>query len=132
MTITLSDGITLVDLPADLYWADELSWSAVTQTVEHSLTGALIVQFGTRQAGRPITLQPPEEGKSSWISRAALQQLQVWAQLPGQALTLTLRGLARQVIWRHQDGALEPRPVQHFADVAPDDAYTATLRFMEI
>lgn len=131
--ITLSVGATTVTLPDDLYWADEASWSPVVQSVDRSITGALILQTGLRQAGRPITLEPPEDARSSWMTRSSLEQLLAWAALPGQVMTLSLREASRSVMWRHQDGAvLEARPVQHYSDVLPDDVYTATLRLMEI
>lgn len=131
--ITLTVGTTSVALPEDLYWSDETTWSPVVQSVDRSLTGALLVQTALRQAGRPVTLAPPEEARSSWLSRSSLEQLQVWLGQPGQVMLLTLRGVVRSVVWRHQDGsALEARPVQHYSDVQPDDVYTATLRLMEI
>lgn len=133
MSISLSDGSTTVQLPDDLYWADELAWSPVQQSVGRSITGALIVQTGLRQAGRPITLQPFEGERSSWISRAVLLQLQAWVALPAPTLTLVLRGQARSVLWRHQDGEpIQAQPVLHLSDVQSDDVYVATLRFMEI
>ena len=39
---------------------------------------------------------------------------------------------SRAVIWRHQDGAIDARPIVDFADVQSTDYYSATLRFMEI
>lgn len=133
MSITLTVGGTSVALPDDLYWADETAWHPVEQTVARSLTGALIVSQASRAAGRPITLEPPVITTSAWMARSALDQLKAWADTPGQVLTLTLRGLARSVMWRHQDGeVMAARPVLHLADVEADDAYTATLKFMEI
>ena len=132
MSISLTDGSTTVDLPDDLYWSDELAWTPVQQSVERSITGALIVQSGLRVGGRPITLQPFEAQQSSWISRAALQQLQSWAAQPELTLQLQLRGQLRSVMWRHQDGEpVQAQPVQHLSDVQPEDAYVATLRLME-
>ena len=130
--ITLTVGTTTLDLPDDLYWSDELTWSPVLQTVERTITGALVVQTAMRQSGRPITLQAID-GDSSWIARSALDQLHAWAAVAGQEMTLHLRGQARQVIFRHHDGeALQASPVVHQSDVQPDDWYTVTLRLMEI
>jgi hypothetical protein len=131
-TITLTVGATTVALPPDLYWSDETAWHPVAQSAERTLTGAVIVSSQARSGGRPITLEPPVQ-LASWMPRTAIEQLQAWADTPGQQMTLTLRGLPRTVIWRHQDGeVMTARPVQHYADVLPDDAYTATLKFMEI
>ena len=69
MTITIAkDGVVLA-LPPDLVWADELTWSAVSQSTERSITGALLVDAMARSGGRPITLAG--DGNSAWIVRSA-------------------------------------------------------------
>lgn len=128
---TLSDGTTTVDLPAALAWTDEFTWAPVEQSVQRTLTGALIVSTTARTVGRPITLAQQADG-GPWVLRPALQQLQAWAAVPGQALMLTLRGVAYAVMLRHQDGALEATPVVAYADVAAGDAYRLTLRLMTV
>ena len=40
---TLTDGTTTTTISDDLMWADEFAWAPVEQTVERSITGALIV-----------------------------------------------------------------------------------------
>ena len=128
---TLSDGTTTVTLSDALAWADEFSWSPVEQTVRRSLTGALIISTAQRLGGRPITLAY-ETADRAWMPRSTLVQCRAWAAIAGQQLTLTLRGTAYTVIWRHQDGAIEATPVAPFTDVDDADAYRATLRFMTI
>lgn len=132
MSITLADGTDTITLHPDLYWADENSWHPVEQTVERSITGALIVQVATRIAGRPITLQP-EDDSSAWMSRATLDALRNWAAVPGKQMTLTLRGTARTVMFRHHDGdAIVALPVVHYNDVNSGDWYRCTIRLMEL
>jgi hypothetical protein len=132
MTISITVGGTTVALSEDLVWNDELSWHPVEQTSQRTITGALVIQSALRVAGRPITLQP-EDDSSAWLSSAAVTQLRNWAAVPGQVLSLTLRGTTRDVIFRHQDGAaIEAIPVVHFSDVAVDDWYRCTIRMMEI
>lgn len=133
MTITLTDDTTSIDLNPDLFWSDELAYSPVQQTVDQSITGASIVQVAAKVDGRPITLQN-EDDSSGWMVRAVIEQLRNWAAVPGQELTLTVHGTARQVIFRHQEsgGALTVSPVVHFRAMDDTDNYLATLRFMEI
>lgn len=132
MTITLAVDSVVLDLPADLLWSDEFEWAPVEQSVDRSITGAVIVQVAAVVAGRPITLAP-EDDESAWCSRAALDVLQGWAAEPGLELTLNLRGVEHQVLFRHHAGpALEARPVVHFSDVQAGDWYRVTLRFMEV
>lgn len=132
MSITLSDGTDTIELSPDLYWADELTWNPVEQTVEPTVTGALIVQSAARLAGRPITLEPEDDQSSAWMTREVVDLLRNFAAVPGKVMTLTLRGVARSVIFRHQEVGFEARPVVHYRDVEGTDWYTCALRFMEI
>lgn len=128
--ITLADSITTLALNPDLYWSDEDAWNPVQQSVERTITGALDVQVGAMVGGRPITLEP-EDDDSAWMTSAQVAQLRNWAAVPGQELTLTLRGVERTVIFRHQDGGFEARPVVHFRDRLPGDFYLCVIRLME-
>lgn len=133
MSTTLSDGTTTVALNPDLFWSDEHNWAPVEQAVDRTITGALIVQSALRTAGRPITLEP-EDDSSAWTTLATVNALRNWAAVPGKTLTLTLRGTARTVLFRHQDGGLEAKPIIQYRDgeELPSDFYLCTIRLMEI
>ena len=131
MTISLTDGSTVIDLHPDLYWSDEHTWAPVEQAVGRTLTGALDVQAAARIAGRPITLEP-EDDNSAWMPYTTVQQLRNWAAVPEKTLVLTLRGETYSVIFRHQDGGLEAKPVAHRRDVQADDPYLCVIRLMEV
>lgn len=136
MSITLSatiNGVSAsIPLSSDLFWSDEYNWQPVEQTVQRTLTGAIIVSSAQRLAGRPITLEPIDDS-AAWMSAATVNQLRNWAAGAGQQMTLNLRGVDRAVIFRHQDGAgLEARPVVQYSDVVDADWYHVTLRLMEI
>lgn len=132
MSITISDGTTTLTLHPDLYWADEYDWQPVVQSVSTTLTGALVIQTGALQAGRKITLTPPDDA-SAWMDKATADQLRNWASVAGKTLTLTLRGVSRTVIFRHHEGAvMEATPVVFFSDAASTDWYRVTLRFLEV
>jgi hypothetical protein len=134
MAITLhhAASITTVTLPDALSWADEYSWSPVEQTKTYTTTGALLIEEGIKQAGRPITLEGAAD--RTWCTRALVDVLRGWAALPGVVLTLTLRGVAHQVTFDHEKGALQGLPVMFYADgaIASDDWYVPTLRFLEL
>ncbi|CAN5857741.1 hypothetical protein BH11PSE13_BH11PSE13_12150 [soil metagenome] len=124
----------LVPLDPDLFWSDEIDYSPVQMAVDVSLTGALIVQADgdATRPGRPITLSPIDEG-SAWMIRADLETLDAWAAIPDAKFTLTLRGVARTVMFRHQEPpALSAKPVMHYSDVLDSDYYLVTFKFMEI
>lgn len=134
MTITLSDTSITLALPDDLRWADEATWSRVQQAVERSITGALLVQIGERinDTGRPITLAPPDP-EAAWMSRATLNQLLAWRDVPGKQLTLILRGTTHQVLFRHQDEpVIDAEPVKFVSDEDGTDLYLVTIRLMKI
>ena len=129
--ITLSDGTTTLELHPDLRWSDEDNWHPVAQSVERTLTGALDIQVAALQAGRPVTLEPEDDG-SAWMPSSSVAQLRNWAAVPGQQLILTLRNVSRTVLFRHQDGGLETRPVVHYRDRVAEDWFLVTVRLMEI
>ena len=65
----LATGVAL-PLPDDLLWSDEHAWSPAVTSVSYLLTGALLVQSATRQAGRPITLVGLVD--MAWVTRVTV------------------------------------------------------------
>ena len=127
MEITLSDGTNTINLPPDMQWTDEFSWTPVEHSTDYSETGSLIVQEGERQDGRPITL---ETGDGMAFSRAQLQQVFTLASIPEQMLTLNIWGQSFIVMfWRP---AITAKELYRKANPGPDHPYTVTLNFMEI
>lgn len=128
-TLTLA-GDT-IELGGRLVWTDEFAWSPVLQSVEYSTTGALIVDVGERQAGRPITLDGTET--QAWFPREVCDQLLAWVAVPGAELTLVLRGEERTVIFDQARGGFEARPLWDLADgeESADQLLRVTLRFLE-
>jgi hypothetical protein len=110
---------TTLALPDNIFWTNELAWSAVTQTAERALDGALHVSAMVRKAGRPIVL---EGGERARISRADLRTLQAWAAVPLLTLTLWWQGVHYTVMFDGgQDGqAIQSEAVFAFSDI--DDA----------
>lgn len=132
MTISLAVGVTSIALDPDLFWSDEFEWASTEQSISRSCTGAMIIHVGSRIGGRPITLQP-EDSNSGWMTRADMAQIQGWANTPGQVMTLTIRGTAYPVMFRHHDGSpFEARPVVHYADPENTDWLLLTLKFITL
>lgn len=132
ITLHHEPSATTLTLPDALSWVDEYSWSPVEQTKTYTTTGALLLEEGIKQSGRPISLEGAED--RAWCTRALVDQLRAWAAETGMVLTLTLRGVDRLVTFDHEKGALQGLPVQFFADgsIASDDWYVPTLRFIEL
>lgn len=132
ITLTHTASSTTVTLPDALNWVDEFAWSPVEQTSAYTTTGALLIESALKQAGRPITLEGGEN--STWCTRTLVLTLQGWAALPGTVLVLTLRGVAHNVVFDHQRGALSGLPVMFYADGSVDasDWMVPSLKFLEI
>jgi hypothetical protein len=126
----LSDGNTL-SLPDDLLWVDEHAWTPTVTSTSYLITGALLIQSATRQAGRPITLVAPSD--MAWVTRAVVKQLYTWGSTPGQTFELLLQdGRRFSVVFRHGDGALEAEAVMGFSAFKDGEFYRVTLRLMEV
>lgn len=134
MSISLTNGSQVLELPKDLIWVDELTWSGVTQKTERGIFGTLIIEAMARNGGRPITLQG--DGNSAWISRAKLRTLKAWSSVPGLRMTLQILAEEFEVVFDHGDAeetrAMAMQSVIEFSDPEDDDYYCSlVLRFLE-
>lgn len=131
MTWQLSTNTETLHLHPQFVWADEFDWTALAQSDPvYTLTGAMVIQQGTKKAGRPITLN----GDNTRTTRADLAKLQTWAEVP--ELTLTLRhpqGNAYQVIFDRPAITDIKFIKQHKPkDDSDDDKCTLNLHFLTI
>lgn len=124
----------LLDQPLRLHpqfdWIDEFAWqAAVISEPIYSITGAMIVETGIKQAGRPITLA----GHHAHITRAELNQLLAWAQAPGVFSLACPDGRRFDVMFARQAlrdiSALQP---YRLIDKSDSDLYRATLAFLTV
>lgn len=130
----LSDEVALL-LPDDLMWTDEHGWSPTVATNTYLITGALLIQTATRQAGRPITLVGPSD--MAWVRRSSVEQLRQWAALAlsdtrGRFLLTLMDGRTFTVAFRHSDTAVDAEPVLGIPARSDNDFYRLTLRFLEL
>ena len=132
MSITLTHAGTTLALSDRLAWTDEFSWSPVAQATEYSTTGELLIDVGTKHAGRPITLEGQET--ATWLHRATCVALDGWAALPGAEFELVLRGIPRVVIFDHSRKGFEATPLHKLLDGEehPDQIFIPTFRFLEL
>ncbi|MBS0354017.1 MAG: hypothetical protein JSR83_08975 [Proteobacteria bacterium] len=128
---TLSDGVTTVILPNDLLRTDEYSWSPIRQSQSFTLGGALWVDESIALVGEPITLAAGDD--YGFMTRGEFSQLRALASQSEKTWTLTYRGIAYDVIWRHSDApALSARDLIDYADPLPTDIVIPTLKFTRI
>ena len=68
------------------------------------------------------------------MTRTTMLQLAAWAALPGAVLTLTVRGVARDVVFDHAQGGFTAEPIWRLLDGEVDATllYRPTLKFLEV
>ncbi len=121
-----------ITLPDDLLWINEFEWNPVEQTTERSLTGALLIQEGQFNYGRPIVLSG--NGEAGWVSRLTVKNLFALSKAANKIMTLTLPD-SRQfsVIFDRSNGApVEAQQVLPFAYPEDSDQYLLTLRLLTV
>ena len=125
----------VIELSDELMWVDEFSWSKVASNdSEYTIAGALIVEQSEKLAGRPITLERPDD-KTGWAKRGIVKSLHEWANLKGQRFRLTFeRGGTRNfnVIFK-TSGPLKSEPVKGFVGTNTDnEVWFCNLYFIEV
>lgn len=124
-TVSLEDGFL---------WSDEFEWKPIEQKLERAIDGTLIIQEGKKKSGRPITLQPADQ-EMGWVQLKYLKTLYEWSLLQEQfRLEFEYPHDNRHfnVIFNHEAGALEAKPVKDIPAVSEDDYYNVTMRFTEL
>ncbi|NWO05827.1 MAG: hypothetical protein HLX50_09070 [Alteromonadaceae bacterium] len=122
MSISISDGQTTINLPRDLQWTDQFSWSAVEQSAEYSLTGALVVQQGVKQAGRPFTLA---SNGGVWVYKPDVEALYALYNQTS-TLTLTINGTSYPFQFE-RPGGLKVSEVRRLAIGEQDQTHRYTI-----
>lgn len=140
MPITLTKDGTTLALPGNLMPSDEwTNWSPMVQSVEYSLSGALVVESAVKEAGAPLSLEGGD--RWVWLTGAECDAIDALLADPVAPCTLTLHdGVARQVLPRIDDGqkALRRYPLPVVAGSGVADPTSATryvveqIRFWEL
>ena len=117
-------------LPEDLIWVDEFMDSSVVHHFSFSLTGALIVQSGVKQAGRAITLTGDEQ--SAWITKAVLDDLYALQESNVQMLLTLNDGRTFDVIFNYQQKGLKAKPIVDFNSPIDADEYQVIIPLIRV
>lgn len=122
--VTLSDGFL---------WSDEFDWNPIEQKQDYAVDGAFIIQEGKKKSGRPISLTADKN--MAWLKRHIVSKLKDWSVLQ-EKFELQFNYFHDKrtfnVVFNHQDKAIEAKPVLEHPSVSDDDEYKVTLRFLEL
>jgi hypothetical protein len=125
--LTVAITLDSITLPQGLRYADEFAWSPLAQTLEYSITGALIIEQAVKLAGRPITLTGGKE--FAWRTRAQVVALKALLDA-GDAMTLTLHDARTFTVFPAADPlVVSPLPIA--LDSGPADPSDSTLYVLE-
>ena len=123
-----------VPLEDGFLWSDEFEWKPIEQKLERAIDGTAIIQEGKKKSGRSIALVPADK-EMGWIKRRDLRSLLTWSGLQEQ-FTLEFEyphdNRHFNVIFNHEAGALEAKPVKDLPTISEDDYYNVTMRFTEL
>ena len=129
--ISTSEAVSLSD---GFLWSDEFEWKPIEQKLERAIDGTAIIQEGKKKSGRSIALLPADK-EMGWIKRRDLRSLLAWSALQEQ-FTLEFEyphdNRHFNVIFNHEAGALEAKPVKDLPTISEDDYYNVTMRFTEL
>lgn len=127
---TTHHTLATIQIPRGLVWVDEYDWTPAETATEYSITGALLVDAGTRLAGRPITLQADTD--AGWMPRSTLLQLQALAATPGATHALTLADGRTFATMFAPGQPITARPVARPELPTATHPYVATVRLIEV
>lgn len=130
MPTTLTKGATTLTLPDHLLWPDEFLWSSTQASRNYSVGGALLVNVGTKLAGRPITLQGGVD--HAWAQRSQALTLRSWTDDPAAAMTLVYRAVTRSVAFAPVDTPFSFVPQLDYSDPADTDVGFFTLQLITL
>lgn len=119
-----------IEIPEDVWWSDEFGWSAVEQSHEYGVTGALIIDVAEKQAGRPITLTSNERG--GWVPRGTVLALYAQRALAAETFALALADGREYVVMHDTTREFEATPVRAAADMTDETKYRITLPLIEV
>ncbi len=120
-----------IQLPDGLLWPDEYASQAVAQTVKRTLDGSPVVFYSGLSKGREITLESGQD--TGWLTKTQVEAVKLLADSPGGVYTLTLRGIAYEVMFRHHDApAFDAQPVIPFQNPEADDFYIVRIKLLTV
>lgn len=132
LTNTVTDAV--IELDDELYPSDEHDWSPLVSNTIYALDGTMIVQQSIRKAGRPYTMQAPND--MGFLTRATVNALKAERDKLGATFWLDYRADGQvkraKVMFDTTGEAITARPLKAFISPSLDDLFAVTLKFIEV
>lgn len=132
LTNTATNAVIM--LSDSLYPSDEHDYSAIAESHKYALDGTLIVEQSVRQAGRPYTMQAPDN--MAWLPRSTINALKEERDKLGATFWLDYLsdGAVKRikVMFDNSGDAIIAKPVRGYISPLPNDPFIVTLKFLEI
>ena len=133
LTNTITNAV--IELDDELYPSDEHEWSSLVSSTKYALDGTMIVEQSIRQAGKPYTMQAPDD--MGWLSRSTVNALKSERDKLGATFWLDYRadGAVKRIkvmFDTTKDDAITAKPVKEFISPSLDDPFIVTLKFLEM
>ena len=125
----------IIELDDELYPSDEHEWSSLVSSTKYALDGTMIVEQSVRQAGKPYTMQAPND--MGFLTRSTVNALKAERDKLGATFWLDYRAdgqvkRVKVIFDTTGDDAVTAKPVKEFISPSLDDLFIVTLRFLEI
>ena len=126
----MTTSLNAIVLPNDIQWLDEFT-PRVIQTLKTTLDTAPHIVTISRSKGIPISLRSWDDG--AFVSRETVLLLQAAADQAGLIMSLVLRDVPFQVLFRHhENNAFTADPVKQIANPDADDLYRIALNLITV
>lgn len=122
--------LATIELDDDFQWVNEFDHNPIQQSIEYSLTGALLVQEGRMLQGRKIELR---SNGGVWTPLSVVRQLEALRDQPSQPMELVLAdGRELSVIWDRVGPPLSAEPILRETYPDQDSMYDVSMRFLAV
>lgn len=125
----------IIELDDELFPTDEHEWSSVVSSTKYALDGTMIVEQSVRQAGKPYTMQAPND--MGFLTRSTVNALKAERDKLGATFWLDYRAdgqvkRVKVIFDTTGDDAVTAKPVKEFISPSLDDLFIVTLKLLEI
>ncbi len=118
-------SIDTVILHSRMAWVNEFSESTVLSNVNYGLDGTMVVQYGDRKGGIPMTL------KGGAYTRATITALHVLQKLMKTYILTMQDGRTFTVVFDGSN-AISPTPIGNYHDITMELYYELELSLLQI